>query len=142
MTRCQVGDLAACQENSAKIAEVLLADRTRRANTARGNEAEHHVVADLEVGHAGAHFEHLARTLVATDDRKLLDAEFGCGGGLHDHVAGEQMLIGMAEAGPDEFEEYLACLRRVEFDFLDTPVLILSPENCSIRFQGDPLCIE
>ncbi len=63
------------------------------------------------VGHAGAdRFDHPG-TLVAADD-----------GERHGHVAGDQVLVGMAHARGRQLDEHLALFGRVELDGLDAPV--------------------
>ena len=44
------------------------------------------------------------------------------------HVAGDEVLVGVAQAGGLPLDEHLAGLGRVELDLLDLPVLVRHPD--------------
>ena len=89
---------------------MLLADGARRAATAGGDEAHHHVVADGEAAHAGAHLDHLAGALVAADDRELLQPEGRGHLRVEDHVPGDHVLVAVAQARGRQLDEDLTLL--------------------------------
>ena len=81
------------------------------------------MVAGGERGDARPDLDHLTGALVPADDRELLNAELGGDRGVERHVAGDEVLVGVAQAGADQLEEDLTGLRRIEVDLLDDPVL-------------------
>ena len=127
--------------NGAEVAQVLLAHRARRAAAAGRDEAEDDVVAGLQVDHARADLDHLAGTFVAADDRELLDAQFGGDLRWHHHVAGDEVLVGVAQARGGQLHQHLALLGRVERDVLDAPVRVRLPENCCLRLHASPFVV-
>src|SRR5690606_13831163 len=116
--------------------EVLHAPGTAGAPAAGRDEAEDDVVAGLEGGDAGPDLDHLARALVTTDDRQLLKAHHGGDLGIEDHVAGDEVLIGVAEARSGQLDLDLAGLGIVELDVLDAPVGSDLPEDRCTSFHG------
>src|SRR6185437_12227793 len=60
------------------------------------------------------------------DSRALVPADDGHRGG---QVAGDDVLVGMAQATAAEGDEHLSLLRRVEFDLLDRPLLVPVPQH-------------
>ena len=97
------------------------------------------MVAHLEVVDTGADLDHLTGTLVAADDRELLDAQLGLDLRGHDHVTGDEMVVGMAETRTDELEHDLAGLGSVELDVLDLPVGVRLPQHgCSSLHVARP----
>jgi len=89
----QVSHLTARQQKCTQVTEVLLTLGARRTLATGRDETEHHMIARSNRGDAGADLEHLASALVATDERELFEAELSGGGWLHDHVAGDHVLI-------------------------------------------------
>ena len=88
------------------------------------------MVAGLEGGDAGADLHDDAGTLMATDEREELRAhEIEEILGRH-HVAGDEVLVGVAHSCHLPVDEDLVRLRRVDGDLLDLPGLVDSPEDC------------
>ena len=112
-------ELLARHEDAADVAEVRVTRGARGALPAGGDEAQHHVVAGGQAGDAGTHFLDHPGALVSADD-----------GEGHGHVAGEQVLVGMAHARCRQLDEDLALLRRVELDGLDAPRLTVPQNSC------------
>ena len=106
-------------EDAADVAQVRVAGGTGRTLPAGRDEAEHDVVARGQAGHTGTHLLDHAGALVAADDGK--------GDG---HVAGEQVLVGVAHARRRQLDEDLALLGRVELDGLDAPRLTVPQNGC------------
>ena len=131
-----VGDLAAGQQEGAEVAEVLPALGAARAATTARDEAQDDVVARLHGGDPGPDLDHLASALVAADDRELLEADQLGDLGRQDHVAGDEVLVGVAQARGSELDLDLAGLRLVELDVLDAPVVADPVENCCARLHG------
>ena len=115
--------------NAPRLAEVLHAAGAVGATTAGRDEAEHDMVAGLHGGDAGTDLDDLAGTLVTADDRELLEAHQGGDLGIEDHVAGDEVLVGVTETGRRELDLDLTGLRIVQLDVFDAPVLALLPEN-------------
>ena len=125
--RCRRESWLAFQDQRAVVAEVLVAAGAGRALSARGDEAQHHVVARCQPLDAGADLDHLAGALVAAD----------VGEAGHRQVAGQQMLVGMAQAARREPYQHFAFARAVELDLLDRPVLADSPEHRCHVLHGE-----
>ena len=108
----------------AHIADVLHPGVAPPAAAADRDERRHDVVAGRELRHAVADFEHDARAFVAADHREhrrqavRLHHLVGRG-----HVAVADVLVGVTQPGGGHLDEHLAGLRRVEFEFLDRPLL-------------------
>jgi hypothetical protein len=111
-------ELRAVDEEGAEVAQVLHAAGAVRAPAAGREEAEDHGVALGDMGDPGAHADHDAGALVAADDRER-----------HRDVAGDQVLVGVAQPARGELDQYLALLRRVELSVLDLPFLVQTPEH-------------
>ena len=77
------------------------------------------MVTGSQAGHTGADLLDHTGALVTADD-----------GSGHRHVAGEQVLVGVAHAGRRQLDEDLALLRRVELDGLDAPGLSVPQHGC------------
>ena len=103
-------ELLAGHENAADIAQVRVSGGAGRTLPARGNEAEHHVVARSEARHAWPHLLNHPGALVSADH-----------GQRDRHVAGKQMLVRVAHARGRQLDEDLALLGWVELDGLDAP---------------------
>src|SRR5215831_11512642 len=104
-------------QQRAEIAQIAHAARAEPAVPADRQERADHVVARFQPAHAVADFLDDARTLVPADDREA-----------HRDVAGPQMIIGVAQPGRREPDEYLAGLRRVKIQLGDLPVLADAPQ--------------
>ncbi len=76
-----------------------LADAAGVALAAARDEREDDVVADLELGHALADLDDLAGALVAADDGELGQPHEVGDVLREDHVAGDHVLVGVAQAG-------------------------------------------
>ena len=115
----------------------------RGAASAGRDEAEHHVVADLEGGDAGPDLDDLAGAFVAADDRELLDAELVGDGGVHHHVAGEQVLVGVAQPGADELQQHLArpWAGRGRSPRRSTSVFGSQRMAARVFMSGPPMCV-
>src|SRR6266851_2983325 len=94
----QVADLAAEDQEGALVAEILAAARARRAPAAGRNEAQRDVVARLEHSDSWADLDDLARALVTADHRQRGRAGLLDDRGRDRDVAGDQVLVGMAQA--------------------------------------------
>ena len=68
------------------------------------------MVADGERGHAGADLDHRAGALVAADDRELGQAHHLGDLGVEDHVPGDEVLVGVAQARGGQLDLDLAGL--------------------------------
>ena len=77
------------------------------------------MIANLEFGNAGANLFDDAATLMPEDDRVLLPTEHFDDGGIHCHIAGDHVLVGMAHATGDKSNEDLIGLRVVELNLFD-----------------------
>ena len=84
----------------------------------------------------GADLDHLAGALVAADHRELLDAHLLWRLLGQRHVAGDQVLVGVAQAGADELDQHLAGLRRIELDLLDAPLGLRLPQDGGLHLHG------
>ena len=111
--------------------------RAARAPPARRDEPEHDVVADRQPGDLGPDLHDLARALVAADHRELLDAQLLLRLVGQRQVTGEQVLVGVAQAGSDQLHQHLASLRRVELDLLDAPVGLRLPQDRRVHLHRD-----
>ena len=78
----------------------------------------------------GADLDHHPGALVAADEgervgqAQLLAQRLG-----RDHVARDQVLVGVAQPGGAHLDQHLAGLGRVEVDLLDLPLLVQAPEH-------------
>jgi len=97
------------------------------------------VIADFEFGDAGADLFNNAATLVTEDDRVLLPAEHFDDGGIHRHVAGDHVFIGMAHAARNESNEDLVGLRVIKFNFFDLVLGMRGVQNCGSCPHGNSL---
>jgi len=94
------------------------------------------VVADFEIGHAGADFGDHTRSLVTAEE-----GEAGRGG------TGDDVLVGVAHARRGELDGDLTRARITDLDLLDRPRLVESPEDCAFSLHvrlhalrcGEPL---
>src|SRR3546814_20203400 len=80
------------------------------------DEAEDHVIADRDAGDARPDLDDLAGAFVAADAGELLEPDQRGDLGVEDHVAGEQMLVGVAEPGCGQLDLDLTSLRVVSTD--------------------------
>jgi hypothetical protein len=104
-----VTELLAFQDESAVVAEVLVAARAGRALPAGRDEAEHHVIAWLEAVDARAHLDDFTGSFVAADIREARNRQ----------IAGHQMLVRVAKPACREPYQYLTFAWAVELDLLD-----------------------
>src|SRR5262249_44268609 len=122
------GDLATGAHGGAEVAQVLVAGRAAGAATARGDEAEDHVVARLQRRDPGTDLLDHAGALVAADD-----------GQLEGQVTRVEVLVGMAHARGPLLHRDLALLGRIELDLLDAPVLADFPQDRGLGLHsGNP----
>ena len=131
--------LATRQQRGAQVAQVLVAGRARRADAARRHERGDDVVADLEALHVRTDLDDLAGALVAGHDRELLPAHHGGDLGVEDHVAGDQVLVGVAHAARRELHQDLAVLGRVELDLLDLVLGVRRVQHRGLGLHQFPL---
>ena len=134
MTVCSVGDHAADERARSVVAQVLTTRRAVAAAAAGGYERRRHVIARLNGGDTRAHFHHDTGTLVATDHRE----EVGDAHHLEhllgrNHVAGDEVFVGVTQARSAPVHEHFAGLGRMHFDLFDRPRLIEPPENSGSR---------
>ena len=122
-----VAHLPAVGDVHPHVAEPLVSLDARGTVTAGGQEAGHHMVAGREGGHAGPDLLHDAGALVAADHR----AEEG-------HVAGQEVLVGMAQPGSHQPDEDLVVLGRVELDVFDLPLAARLPQHGRLCPHGTP----
>ena len=124
MTVATVEGLGAVGEGGQEIAQVGVPVRARRAAAAGGDEPEHHVIAGLEPVDAVSHLLHDPGTFVAADHRRRrYEAR---------DVAVHGVLVGVAHARGHHLDQHLIVFRRIEFDLLDTPRLVVFPQHrCS-----------
>src|SRR5581483_7727518 len=57
----------------------------------------------------------------------------------HHHVAGHEVLVGVAQPRSRELEQHLAGLGRVELDLLDAPLRVRFPEDGGLALHGPTL---
>src|SRR5262249_27996314 len=114
------------QNQRAEVTEALVTDGTPTAASACRQERRHHMVAGLEVAHTGPDLLYDSRALMSADDRQRNTGE----------IAGDDMVVRVAQAGRLERDEDLALLRPVEVDLLDAPPLVESPEHGGVRFHA------
>ncbi len=126
------------EQEGAEVAQVLPAASTRRAPAARRDEAEADVIARLESHDPRSDLDDLTGAFMAADDRELLEAELVGDLGWHDHVAGHEVLVRMAQPGAGQLHQHLARLGRIERDVLDAPVGVRPPENRGLRVHLHP----
>ena len=125
-----VGDHAPDERADAGIAQVLTAGGTVATTAAAGHEAGRHVIAGLHAGDTGTNLDHDACTFVATDHGKeILDTHQWPHLRWRDHVAGDEMLVGMTQASGLPVHEDLAGLGRIDVDLFDLPLLVETPQN-------------
>jgi hypothetical protein len=103
---------------AARVAEVLPAGRAVAAGAADGNEGAHDAVAHPDTAHPGAGLLHHAGGLVPADHR-VADG----------HVAGADVVVGVAQACRLEADQHLAVLRVVEVEIDDVPLLAGLPHD-------------
>ena len=84
----------------------------------------------------GPDLEHLAGALVAADHGELLDPELLLRLRGERQVAGEEVLVGVAQPGPDELHQHLTRLGRIELDLLDAPVGLRLPQDRGLHLHG------
>ena len=124
-----VTDLASEDQKSAEVTQVRSARGAGRAAAARRHEAERHMVARLDAGHARTDLDDLAGALVPADDRQR--AQPGHLGDLRRErdVAGDEVLVRVAQPGRGELDHHLALLGWIEDDVLHAPRGIGFPQN-------------
>src|SRR5258707_3327202 len=122
MTGGLVVDLHSRVDLGAQVAQALMTCRAGPATTAGWDEAEHHVIARGEPGHMVAHRLDHTRALVAADARKP-----------DGHVAGDEVVVGVAHSGRVQLHEDLLRLGRIEVDGLDRPWAVALPEHRGLR---------
>jgi hypothetical protein len=123
-----VGDGDAAEQVGAEVAEVLQALRTRRALAARRDEGGDHVIALLHVGHARPDLGDDAGALVPADD----------GEGRDRGAAGDQVLVGVAQAGGGELDGHLTGSGITDLDLLDRPFLAHAPQDRALGLHRGP----
>ena len=102
-----------------------MAGRARRAAPARRDEPEHDVVAGGQPADVLADLLDDAGALVAADDRQL-----------EREVTGQQVLVGVAQAGGGDLHQHLTGLGLVELDLLDAPRRVDLPEDRGLGLHG------
>ena len=122
MTGGVVTDLASRGHVGAQVAQVLMAAAARRAVAARGDEAQHDVVADGDPLHLSSHLDDDAGTLVPAHDRKR---PLG--------VAGADVFVGVAQPGRRQLHHDLTSTWRIELDVLHHPVDVALPQHRRAR---------
>ena len=120
-------DLSAGHQDRPHVAQVLAARRAPSAAAARGNERRDDMVARREIAYARPDLGNDARALVAADQRKRSGT-----------VAGAEMMVGVAETGRLERNQDFTLGGWIEFDFLDAPGLVDTPQHGSMHLHGDP----
>ena len=129
-----VGDHALEERATARITQVLTTRRAIATLATRRHERCRHVVTDGDAGDTRAHLDDHTRTFVATDRR-----EHGCRRlPRRHHVAGDQVLIAVAQAGGLPFDDHLTDLRSVDLDLLDLPFLMRPVKDCCLALHVDP----
>src|SRR4051794_26540765 len=121
-------DLGACQDECAKVAQVLVPGRAPPAASARRQERCHDMIADFQVAHTRSDVLDDPGALMAADDRHRHSGE----------VPGADVMIGVAQPGGFERHQDLTVLGTVEFDLLDAPVLIDVPKDGGTHLHGYP----
>jgi hypothetical protein len=87
------------------------------------------VIANHDARDAGANFNNNASTFVTTNDREeTFNAHEGPELFGRNHVAGNQVLITVAQTCSAPVNNHFTGLRWVDFDFLDLPLLIQAPQ--------------
>src|SRR6516162_243348 len=107
------------------VADVALTVHTKPAVAARGNERERHAVPRRHRRHARSDFCDDTGTLVTTEQREPIRRGLtACGQhlGRRHHVAGEQMVIGVADPGYGHPHQDFTAAGRVELNLADLPV--------------------
>ena len=132
-----VGDHPAAERPGAGVAQVAAAGEAVAAVPARRHEAGRHVVADLHGPHPGPDGLDHAGALVAADDREeAVEAHHREHLRRRDHVAGDEVLVAVAQAGGLPAHEDLTLLRIVDVDLLDLPVLLGSPQDGGVGLRA------
>jgi hypothetical protein len=114
----EVGDLPPPALVLAELADAAHALGAGPAVAAGGDEAEDHPVAGGEPGDARADLLDDPRALVPADHRQR-----------NGQVAGDHVLVGMAQAAAADGDEDLPLLGRVELDLLNRPFLVQVPQH-------------
>src|SRR6202021_322783 len=121
------------EQARADIADVALTVHTKPAIAARGDERERHVVPWLHRRHARPDvFDHTG-TFVAAEQREPVRGGLTAGGRhlrCRHHVAGEEVVIGVADSGNGHPYHDFAGAGRIKNNLADLPVLA-DPTNYS-----------
>jgi hypothetical protein len=113
------------EQARADIADVALPVHAEPATAARRNERKCHVIPRLHARHTRPDLRDDTGPLVAAEQwepvRRGLTARGHQLGSRH-HVAGEQMVVGVANAGDGHPHQDLTAAGRIELDLADLPV--------------------
>jgi hypothetical protein len=132
-----VADLARRVERATVVAQVRPTGRAVTAVAACRDERHHDVVTRPEIGHPRTHLHDLAGALVAADHREhdrpvaILGHRVGVG-----TVAGDQVLVGVAQPGRTHLHEHLAGTGRIKADLFDRPPFPNVVQHRGARLHG------
>src|SRR5438874_3832899 len=131
-----VDDLTGREHRGAEIAQVGVSGDAEPATAAGRDEAGSDAVTGLQRRDARSELLDHAGTLVSADEREHArqthrDADLV----RQDHVAGDEMLVRVTQAGGEPADEDLAVLRLVDLDVLDLPLLMGAPKHRCARLH-------
>jgi hypothetical protein len=87
------------------------------------------VIANLDARDSGSDFNNDASTFVTTNDREeTFDTHEGPELFGRNHVASDQVFVAVAQTCGTPVNNHFTSLGRVDFDFLDLPLLIQAPQ--------------
>lgn len=89
------------------------------------------MVTHLNTGDSRSNFNHDSRTFVTSDDgEETFDSHEGPKLFGRHHVSGHQVFIAVAHPSSAPVNNDFAGLGRMDFDLLDLPVLVETPQHC------------
>src|ERR1700679_1300065 len=121
------------EQTCAGVADVALTVHTKPATAARGNERHRHVVARLHRRHTRPDFFDDTSALVTTEHRepvRLRDTGRGPHLGGRQYVAGDEVVIGVADTGNGHPYQDFTGVGWIEVDLADLPVLAHPAQHC------------
>ncbi len=108
---------------------MLLTDRAGGTPSACRDETQYDVVAWSEIRHTWSDFDDHSRTLVAPNTGKSTRVECLSRRRIQDHVAGNQVLVRVAQTRRRQLDKHFTSLGRIEFDFLHAPLRVGVPQS-------------
>ena len=131
------------EQARADIADVALTIDAKSATAARWDERERYVIPWLDRRHARPDLCDDTSALVTTKQREPVRRRLtACGqhlGGWH-HVAGKQMVIGVADSGDGHPHQDFTVAGGIKIDLADLPIHADPADHSGATFHNDLLC--